>query len=107
VGWLKFDSIKQAWVESGSHSLNAYGYDYDPSWGEDRIILKVANPSINYSKRASPQYPPQYYDSVVVSGLNRKPGVRYPSMVNLTVSGPGFNNSKRLPVLEDLFVFSP
>jgi hypothetical protein len=103
VGWLKFDPIQQAWVESGSHSLNAYGYDYDPSWGEDRIVLKVANPSINYSKRASPQY----YDSVVISGLNRKPGVRYPSMVNLTVRGPGFDNSKRLPVLEDLFVFSP
>lgn len=103
VGWLKYNEKKRAWVESGSHSLNAYGYDYDPSWGEDKIILKVANPLVNYANRN----PNQYFDSVVVSALERRPGVIYPQMTTLQVRGPGFNQNNRLPVLKDLFVFSP
>jgi hypothetical protein len=103
VGWLKFDKRRREWVQSRSHSLNAYGYDYDPSWGTGRIVLKVANPDVDYSSRPTTQY----FDSVTVSELRRKPGIRYPAMANLVVRGPGFDNRKRLPVLEDVFVFRP
>jgi hypothetical protein len=103
VGWLKFNKKKRAWVQSKSHSLNAYGYDYDPSWGEGRIVLKVANPDVDYSGRS----PSQYFDSVVVSELRRKPGIRYPAMADLVVRGPGFDNRKWIPLLEDVFVFKP
>ena len=103
VGWLKFDRRKRAWIESGSHSLNAYGYDYNKNWGDDRIVLKVANPGMNYS--AKPQ--PRFFDAVTVSPLIRQAGVRYPEMVTLAIHGPGFDNPNRLAVIDDLFVFSP
>ncbi len=103
VGWMKYDSRKHTWVESGSHSLNAYGYDYDPSWGEDKIVLKVVNPLIDYSKRDTSEY----YDSVTVSALERKPGEIYPEMVGYSIRGPGFNRTDKQPMLEDLFLFSP
>ena len=103
VGWLKFDPRRKSWVESGSHSLNAYGYDYDKKWGDERIILKVSNPAINYSARAESVF----FDAITVSALNREPGIAYPPMVSLSISGPGFDKPGRLAVINDLFVFSP
>lgn len=103
VGWFKFDPRLRAWRESGSHSLNAYGFDYDHRWGDEKILLKVANPGVNYLARKDKSF----FDTVTLSQLKRKPGVKYPSQAKWVVRGPGFANSKRLPILEDVFVFSP
>jgi hypothetical protein len=103
VGWFKYDSRRRTWIERGSHSLNAYGYDYDHAWGEDHINLRVANPGIDYSSRPSGQM----YDTVQVSKLSRESGISYPDRADLVLSGPGFNIPNRMAVLEDIFVFTP
>jgi hypothetical protein len=103
VGWLRFDSKRHAWVEKGSHSLNAYGFDYNRSWNEDRVRLQVSNPSVDYSSRPADQM----YDLVELSKLVHQGGVGYPSDLNLAVTGRGFDRDGRLAVLDDIFVFEP
>lgn len=100
VGWLKLDSARGAWVERGSHSVNAYGYT---KLGEDRLRVRVVNPSSDYSGRSKDAL----FDEVVVSRLDRLPGIGYPKLVDLVLTGPGFDSSGRLAVVEDVFVFRP
>lgn len=103
VSWLRFDATKKTWIERGSHSLNAYGFDYMKSWGQEKIILKVVNPGMDYSSRANGQM----YDQVVVQKITTSPGVSYPAHLNLRLEGPGFDQAQRLAVLRNIYVFLP
>jgi hypothetical protein len=103
VGWFKYDSRRRTWIERGSHSLNAYGFDYDRAWGDDHMVLRVSNPGIDYSSRP----PGQMYDPVQVSKMVRQSGISYPNRTELVLSGPGFDHPDRMAILEDVFVFTP
>ena len=100
VAWIKFDSKKNKWISSGSHSLNAYGYDYEKTWGNDKIILKVSNPGMNYSGRNG-----SMLDSVALSALPQNSDYPLPRFARFRLDGPGFNRPDHIGVLEDIFVF--
>jgi hypothetical protein len=103
VGWYKLDSGKRAWIGRGSHSLNAYGFQYNAHSKPNEIKLYVSNPGTDYSARASDQM----FDLVEVKPLERESGIVYPGGADLVVTGPGFSREGRLAVLEDVFVFTP
>jgi hypothetical protein len=47
------------------------------------------------------------FDTIEVKRLEKIPGVSYPPPTDWVLSGAGFNQKTTLPVLEDLFVFTP
>lgn len=103
VGWMKFDPQRHAWIEKGSHSVNAYGFSYNRSWGDNRIILQIANPGTDYSPRPADHW----YDSIELNKLSREDGASSSLRNHLLLSGPGFSKDGRLAVLEDVFIFFP
>lgn len=87
VAWMKGNE------ERGSHSVNAYGFDYNNSWGNDRIVLKINNPGEDYAGKP----PARMLDDVSVQNTE--------GQLNLT--GPGFDRADRRAVIKNIFVFKP
>lgn len=86
VGWFKFDPETKTWIRDNGHYVGIYGYDYDLSWGENQIQLKVINPESIYpsTRQAS------LWDTITLERVSPQPGITYPEHRPFFVSGMGF-----------------
>ena len=101
IGWYEEDRKEKTWKWSGGHFFNVYGYDYDESWEEDRILLKIVNPDVDYKKRSASQM----FDSIEMSKFVKKPEFNYPAGLSYKLHGLGFGG-KSSAFVEDIIVFT-
>jgi hypothetical protein len=89
VAWFKFDAPTRTWIRDSGHYVGVYGYDYDNSWGENQIQLKIINPEMNYG--TSRQY--AQFDTVTIERVSPQPGIIYPANRPFIATGSGFGGS--------------
>lgn len=100
VGWYVFNSTTQMWERSGGHFFNIYGYDFNASWANEKVVLKAVNSWIDYTGRDQASM----YDDVVMTHVT---GAQYPSQIEFELSGPGFTFNGYKALAEDIFVMLP
>ncbi len=100
--YYKYDANHKSWVYSTGHYVWVVGYDYDTSWGDDHILLKIVNPNVDYSSRA----PNARWDNVTMMKIPHKPGVIYPQNQNYVLDGFGFKGIDTRGFVKNLFLFN-
>ena len=86
AGWFVFEPNSRTWQRNNGHYVSVFGYDYDASWGENQIQLKVINPETNYvSTRKG-----ALWDTVTLIRVSPQPGVTYPADRPFILTGSGF-----------------
>jgi hypothetical protein len=103
LGIYTYDSVAKKWVYAGGHYINLYGYDYNVNWGQENIILKVANPAVDYSGRDLMHR----WDSISMIRIKQRSGVAYPPNVNYVLDGLHLPSLEKRSMLESIVVFSP
>jgi hypothetical protein len=53
LAWIAKVHNSSQWMIDGGHSVAIVGYNYDPSWGENKIVLDVMDPARGYYGDAS------------------------------------------------------
>jgi hypothetical protein len=74
------------WETDSGHYILVVGYDYDDSFGDQKIILKVVNPDVIYASRG----PYQRFDNIEMMKIPKKPGMKYPSGADYILDGFSF-----------------
>ncbi len=74
------------WETNAGHYILIVGYDYDESFGDQKIILKVVNPNVDYAGRD----PYQRFDSVEMMKIPKKTGMKYPGGADYILDGFSF-----------------
>ena len=102
--YFTFNAQTKQWTRASGHYVTVFGYDWNRSWGENQILVKVVNP-------ASPSYitdrSAAIYDTLIIQRYSPQPGVTYPPNRPFIVSGAGFGGSERRGFLGMLIHFSP
>jgi hypothetical protein len=52
IGFYKKDKKSQTYVRTRGHYVNAYGYQHNEAWAENKINLWIVNPENDYQHRA-------------------------------------------------------
>jgi hypothetical protein len=103
LSWFGYDSNTHQWSSDEGHYIGVYGYDYDESWGENEIQLKVINPEMNYgSSRTS-----AFWDTVTVERVSLQAGITYPANRPFILSGYGFGGASTRGFLGMMLTVSP
>lgn len=97
IGWLRLDKQKMNWLEKGSHSVNAYGFQYD----EKKLSLQITNPGVDYSSRSAEKM----FDMVRVENSNSLKDANYPEAAKLILVGQGFDHPERRAYIKNIFIF--
>jgi len=95
VGWYTWSSTQKQWVRSGGHYFNVYGYRHEASWSDQKIMLQLVNPDVDYTDRPEGQD----FDWVEARMISR--GDR-----RYFLDGVGFERPGRRAIVEDLLVFT-
>lgn len=103
IRWYQFDTTLKKWYDHYGHYVWIAGYDYDSSWGNDHIFLKVVNPNINYSG-TTPNY---RWDTVTMMKIPQKSGDTYPSETEYFLDGYGFRGLTDRAFVRNILVFHP
>lgn len=91
VGWFEFNAPTSSWIQHSGHYIGVYGYDYNITWNEDQIQLKVLNPERQYdTTRKLP-----VFDTITMQKFSAQPGVTYPKHRKYIFSGSGFGGVTR------------
>lgn len=98
IGWYVYNTQTKTYERKGGHYFNVYGYDYNNSWGENKIVLKVVNNWINYTGRDRSRM----YDNVELSKFYGGP-----ENVTWEANGPGFTTTGYKALVENILVFLP
>lgn len=102
IGWYTFNTTTQTYERNGGHFFNIYGYDYNASFGDNKMILKVVNSWINYTGRERVNM----FDDVTMTRVTGLP-TYYPESVVFELEGPGFTFNQTKALVEDLFIMIP
>jgi hypothetical protein len=100
IGWYRYSNFKRGFVRASGHFVTVVGYDANESWGDDQIILKVINPAFAYD----PSGKTRIFDTVILTKVKQKPGVKYPLNLGYTLIGNGF---ERTNLVDWLLIFKP
>jgi hypothetical protein len=103
TAWFSFDPATKQWIRRNGHYVSVYGYDYDLSWGENQIQLKVINPETNYGSGRMAAL----WDTVTVEKFSPQPGVVYPPNRSFILSGAGFGGATKRGFLGLVLVLAP
>lgn len=103
IAWFKFDSTTNQWVHDNGHYFTVFGYDYNTSWGEDQIQVKVVNPEMNYN--TARKY--ALFDTVTIQRYSPQPGITYPAHRPFILSGNGFSGATDRGFLGMLLTVAP
>ena len=101
--WYKYDPASHTWARDSGHYISAFGYDYDESWGENQIQLKVINPETNYG----PSRQNSNWDTITLTRVSPQSGITYPPDRPFIVSGSGFGGLTERGFLGMMIVVSP
>ena len=112
VSWYQFNAVTGRWTRTGGHHIGVYGYDYNNSWGEDQIQVKVINPEHTYALSTHTEadgtvHPWAVFDTVTISKYSPQPGVTYPANSPYILSGSGFGGSLSRGFLGSMTRISP
>jgi hypothetical protein len=102
VGWFDFDQTTRTFKRDGGHYVSVYGYNYDSSWGEDQIQLKIINPLTSYNKNRVSRW-----DTITLNRVRPKAGITYPAHRPFTVSGSRFGFLNARGLVGEAFIVSP
>ncbi len=75
-----------SWASNSGHYVLVVGYDYDESFGDQKIILKIVNPEVNYSSRD----PYQRFDNIEMMKIPKKANMNYPAGSDYILDGYNF-----------------
>jgi hypothetical protein len=103
AGWYAYDASTRSWVRHSGHYVTAFGYDYDFSWGENQIQVKVVNPETNYQ----PNRQGAIWDTVTIERISPQPGITYPADRPFILSGSGFGGATQRGFLGLMIALSP
>ena len=102
VGWFDYDPSTQVFKRHGGHFATVFGYNYDNSWGEDQIQLKIINPLTSYGpSRVS------HWDTITLNRVSPKAGISYPAHRSFTASGSRFGFLKTRALVGEMIVVAP
>ena len=102
--WYQFNELKKSWDVSNGHYIQVVGYDYDSTFGDSRIILKVINPEIDYMSRKDLL---QRYDNVDMMKIPKKDGISYPADSAYVLDGYGFKGVLKRAFVRYLILSKP
>lgn len=103
VAWFSFDPVTKQWTRTGGHYFSVFGYNWNRTWGEDHIQLKIINPETNYgSSRAFSQW-----DTITLERIAQQPGVHYPAHRSFTAWGAGFGGVSKRGFVGMLLILDP
>jgi hypothetical protein len=103
IAWYSYDTTKKNWIRHNGHYINVFGYDYNRSWGENQIELKVVNPELNYSNKRDSAI----WDTITLEKYSSQPGITYPSDRSFILSGHGFGGTKKRAFSGMLLILDP
>ena len=89
IKWDTYDPAKNVWTRTSGHYVLIVGYDYNTSFGDRQMILKVINPSVDYMTRPAVER----YDNVTLYKVPQKPGLSVPPGTLYFLDGPGFKGT--------------
>lgn len=92
----------EPWVRKGGHTFMIAGYDYNYSWGQNQIQLKVVNPENTYTTGDTSTH----YDEVTMTSLSSSDGT-FPPGFTYVLSGTGFSTGKVRGYVRNIMVFLP
>lgn len=103
--WYQYDETvtPHAWVSNSGHYVLVVGYDYDESFGDSKIILKIVNPEVDYSGRD----PYQRFDSIEMMKIPKKAGMTYPAGTNYILDGFNFKGVAKRGFVRYLILSKP
>jgi len=103
AAWFSFDPKTKQWTRANGHYISVFGYDYNNSWGENQIQLKIINPETNYgSSRQN-----ALWDTVTLVRVSPQPGISYPSNRPFILTGSGFGGASKRGFLGMMLRVSP
>lgn len=102
VGWFKLDPATQTLVRHGGHYVGVYGYNYNKSWGEEQIQLKVINPLSDYGTKRE-----AFWNTITMARISRHAGITYPAHRTYTVSGSQFGGLNSRALVGEILVVGP
>jgi hypothetical protein len=79
----------KTWTRDSGHYIGVYGYDYNNSWGESQIQLKIINPEMQYDNTR--KY--AQFDTITVMKYSPQPGITYPVNRSFIATGSGFGGA--------------
>jgi hypothetical protein len=100
---IEWETQAPNWVAKGGHTFMLAGYDYDFSWGQDKILLKVVNPENTYA----PNDPTNHYDEVTMTSAASTPGASFPPGFTYVLSGNGFGTGAVRGYVRNIMAFLP
>jgi hypothetical protein len=103
VAWFTYNAQTKQWTRSSGHFITVFGYDWNRSWGENQILVKVVNPASTYN----PDRKSAIFDTVIIQRYSPQPGVVYPQNRPFILSGSGFGGSTERGFLGMLIHLSP
>lgn len=89
IKWYRYDPTKKTWSTNAGHYVWVVGYDYDSSWGDDHMILKIVNPEIDYMSKTDPS---NRWDTISILKIPQKPGEIYPPETGYLLDGLAFKS---------------
>jgi hypothetical protein len=89
VMWYRYDPAQKLWWTKTGHYVWVVGYDYDASWGDDHMILKIVNPEIDYMSRPDPS---NRWDTISILKIPQKSGETYPPETGYLLDGWAFKS---------------
>ena len=103
AAWFQFDPSTRSWVRHSGHYIGVYGYDYNRSWGENQIQLKIINPETVYSSNRQTSL----WDTVTIIRVAPQPGITYPTHRPFILTGPGFGGLTKRGFLGMIIKLAP
>jgi hypothetical protein len=103
AAWFAYDPTSKTWTRDSGHYISVYGYDYDRSWGENQIQVKVINPETDYgSSRQS-----ALWDTITIVRVKQQPGITYPANRPFILTGAGFGGLELRGFLGMMLTLAP
>jgi hypothetical protein len=102
IGWYQFESPTKKWVRKNGHYVLVTGYDFDPSFNNQLMLLKIVNPEQDYSQRAVDQK----WDSVAMIRIPKKSDVIYPGS-DFVLDGSNFRGALKRAFVKYIIVPVP
>jgi hypothetical protein len=101
IKWYQFNEKTLTWETNSGHYILVVGFDYDPSFGDNRLILKIINPEVDYMQRKDPL---QRFDSIEMIKIPSKPGMKYPGGTAYILDGALFRGVTKRAFVRYLIV---
>jgi hypothetical protein len=102
--WYTFNKETNSWTtDKSGHYVAVVGYDYDNSWGDTKIHLKVVNPEVDYRSRDANSR----WDSVEMFSYPVKAGLSYPPLTRYVLDGFSFKGIKKRAFVRNIIAFIP